>query len=249
MPALVGDVSQLATRTTLTSPVDRIPTPGVAAHRGFNGINPENTMVAFRNAAAHPGVALEMDVRALADGTLVLSHEPTIDNVSATGQKGEVRKMTTAQWRAHKVKHPAGGTPAPAAFLSEVLEEFGGTDTVLMPELKKDTSREAFIEALWPYREQIVVQAFNIDNVSVLVRSGFHTVQLTTNPEGNYIPGIWAIGIRDAEVNTTAVRRAHAVGARVWVWGDDLTPPVPRLEQLGIDGYIADYPQGWELVP
>ncbi|WP_299843578.1 glycerophosphodiester phosphodiesterase [uncultured Jannaschia sp.] len=47
------------------------------AHRGWSAGAGENTLAAFRRAAAEPGVSgVEFDVRRAADGTLVVAHDP-----------------------------------------------------------------------------------------------------------------------------------------------------------------------------
>lgn len=241
--ALLASVLAVATRAEPESPVDALPTPAAAvAHRGFNDINPENTMIAFQDAIKRGADAIEMDVMGLKDGTLVLSHDTTIDKTSATGATGIVKDMTADQWRQHTVKHPAGGAPAPAAFLDDVLDEYGHTDTVLVPELKQNTSRSKFIDALLPYKNQIVVQSFDADNVSVLTRSGFRTLQLTSTADVEIVDDVFGVGVRNTAITTDLVERAHNAGAQVWAWGVDLMPNDPNMTALGIDGIIATTP-------
>ena len=70
----------------------------VAAHRGWCGKYPENTMAAFR-AALELGVdQIETDVRVTKDGQLVLIHDATLDRT--TNGTGKVCDYTLAELKA-----------------------------------------------------------------------------------------------------------------------------------------------------
>lgn len=69
--------------------------PHVIAHRGGRGLWPENTLQAFRNAAALGVDVLEMDLRMTADGEIVVLHDDTVDRT--TDGKGAVAALTIAQ--------------------------------------------------------------------------------------------------------------------------------------------------------
>ena len=61
---------------------DRRPRPLVAAHRGDSCNHPENTLAAFRSAAAIGAAIQEFDVRGLRDGALVCVHDETFDRTT-----------------------------------------------------------------------------------------------------------------------------------------------------------------------
>lgn len=56
--------------------------PVITAHRGASGIEPENTMRAFRRAVELGADIVEFDVRATADGELVIMHDRTLDRTT-----------------------------------------------------------------------------------------------------------------------------------------------------------------------
>lgn len=68
----------------------------VIAHRGFAGVNPENTVAAVRVAAADAD-RVEVDVAACADGTPVVFHDARLDDRGEsrgiTGGTGAVRDL------------------------------------------------------------------------------------------------------------------------------------------------------------
>lgn len=55
----------------------------VQAHRGASAVAPENTLAAFRAAAEQGAKWVELDVALLADGTLVVIHDDTVDRTSS----------------------------------------------------------------------------------------------------------------------------------------------------------------------
>lgn len=239
---VVGDVNQLSTPARALDPVERIAVPAVAAHRGGAGVKPEGTMAAFRWAAGlGPDVVLEMDVMALKDGTLVISHDTKVDGV-ADGATGAVADMSVTEWKALRIKSPTGGPSAPAAFLSDVLAEFGGTGRVLMIELKTPAARNAFVETLWPYRGQVVACAFDPATVRILAGSGLHAQQLSGAAPETIPDGLNSIGIQDKAITKSLCAQAHAKGTKVWAWGVNLVNNDPALLAAGVDGFIANDP-------
>lgn len=67
----------------------------VAAHRGWSAKYPENTMEAFRAAAALHVDQIETDVHMTKDGQLVLLHDDTVDRT--TNGSGHVHDFTLAE--------------------------------------------------------------------------------------------------------------------------------------------------------
>ena len=64
----------------------------IFAHRGFSGLYPENTMLAFRKAAEVGCDGIELDVQLTKDGVIVIMHDETIDRT--TNGKGNLRDYT-----------------------------------------------------------------------------------------------------------------------------------------------------------
>lgn len=234
--AILASVLSVATRAEDASPLDTM--GSMAAHRGGAALYPENTLTAFKNIHQDmPDVILEMDVRGLKDGTLVIWHDATVDrNTNATGK---VADMTKAQWANLRVNGP-GGT-APATTLQEVLDEFAGTDVPMFIELKDTTVTDKFIETLHPHREQIVAASFKPDIASRLARSGFHTMQLSTPPV-EPVDGVEYVGFSNSRTTKQYVD-AHP-DVKVWAWGDDVTVDMAESDQRGLAGFIANNPRG-----
>jgi glycerophosphoryl diester phosphodiesterase len=117
--AVCGAVVALAIAAAPARPP--MPRRGVAviAHRGGRLIAPENTLAAFRNAIALNCDYVEVDVRATADGQLVLMHDGTVDRT--TDGSGEVARMGFAAIR--RLDAGARFSPAYAGQKVPTLEE------------------------------------------------------------------------------------------------------------------------------
>ena len=102
------------------------------AHRGGRQLWPENTLTAFRGAAAMGVDVLEMDVHSSSDGVLVVLHDDTIDRT--TDGMGLVHDYPLTalqaldagyQWTADEgATYPFRGQGIAIPTLAEVLEAF-----------------------------------------------------------------------------------------------------------------------------
>ncbi|MBO5755222.1 MAG: hypothetical protein J6R89_04095, partial [Clostridia bacterium] len=82
--------------------------PMIAAHRGGGACNPENTLLAFREAVNSYGVEiLESDVYLTKDGYLVYNHDDYIDetcNVNGNISLEEVKALCEDKTKRHYIK-------------------------------------------------------------------------------------------------------------------------------------------------
>ena len=102
------------------------------AHRGLHGGPgvPENSLAAFR-AAAERGYAMELDVRLLADGQVVVFHDPDLRRMA--GAEIKVHGLTASDLALYRL---SGGHECPP-LLQDVLANVTGRDVLYM-ELKHD---------------------------------------------------------------------------------------------------------------
>lgn len=69
----------------------------VMAHRGYSGMYPENTMLAFQKAVEAGADGIELDVHATADGVLIVHHDERVDRT--TDGTGRICDLTLEQVR------------------------------------------------------------------------------------------------------------------------------------------------------
>lgn len=68
---------------------------GIIAHRGYSKLFPENTMLAFKEAAKFDITGIELDVQLSSDGHVVICHDEMIDRTS--NGTGFIKDMTLAE--------------------------------------------------------------------------------------------------------------------------------------------------------
>lgn len=225
----------------------------IVAHRGGAATAPENTMGAFRAAAAAGVLSWELDVQRSRDGELVIIHDDTLDRTTGGhGPIGQHSYVELAQldagswfdprWRKERIPTLRGVI----AFAQEVGAR-------LLIELKSPHN--------YPGIEAQVVD--------LLARTNFgpHCMILSFDPVSlgrvhaldpslvidlNYvgrvlrpppqIPGLGAVGPEWHLLlsNPARVRQAHAAGQLVYAWTVNSPRALQYLQTIGVDGVITD---------
>ena len=133
----------------------------IYAHRGYHDkpAVPENSMAAFRRAVEH-GLASELDVHLIADGTLVVFHDDDLER--ETGVKGSIEAYDITNLRKLRLE----GTDEKIPTFDEVLDLYENSGLALLIELKvvkrnyKALAR-AVAERLDSYKGEYAVQSFD----------------------------------------------------------------------------------------
>jgi len=139
------------------------------AHRGLHEVRagiPENSLAAFRRAAAHD-YAAEFDVRLLGDGNVVVMHDRTFARM--TGVDLDVQDADVGCIDALRLR----GTNERVPLLDDVLTLIGGSVPLLI-EVKNETGvgalETAVAERLGAYRGPVAVQTFHPGSLAELAR-------------------------------------------------------------------------------
>lgn len=222
--------------------------PTMVAHRGGALIHPESSMESFL-AVAKSKFPMEMDLRRLADGTLVPQHDAVVDR-NMIGITGSIGSITTDQWMASSIKHPGAGPAGTPTTWNEILDVFGGR-VVLVPELKAPTSKlHEFAESIIERNLQgsVIVQSFDYEVCQVLAGKGLTVLYLfgTEEPDPS---GIKGAGIAYVGPNKESSQKYLAslkdAGLQVWPWTVNSAEDARSLINLGVDGMFTDDP--WTL--
>ncbi len=234
--------------------------PRVIAHRGMSSLAPENTLAAFRLCADHGVRWFEFDCDVLADGTVVVIHDATLDRT--TDHKGEVHALTLADlddvdagsWFDPRF----AGEPVPTLRQVVDLMNEAGLDANL--ELKHTrgvpggpllagVARE--LERLHPDR-QLLVSSFD-----PLLLAGFRRLAphwpLACLYEHHRFTGIWrsvasllgAVAIHPGDLGLEAghVRQFTDAGLAVNVWTVNSVDRAAELFGWGVGAVFTDVAQ------
>lgn len=236
----------------------RTDSPGrIIAHRGASREAPENTLAAFRRAAAQGARWLEFDVSLLGDGTPVLHHDDTLDR--CTDRTGPLAALGAADLAGID----AGGWFAPEfageplATLDQALALIGSLGLSANLEMKPHEAppgpiAEAVARALaarpWT-RARILVSSFDAGALAALRRllPAQPLALLYEEPPANWPRALARLGAGSLHIWHECLRadllaRAARLGIAVRVYTVNDPALVAPYRGRGLAGVITDHP-------
>lgn len=209
----------------------------VIAHRGFAGVNPENTIQAVRSAATDAD-AVEVDVQRCASGELVVFHDDTLDRLTAG--TGPVREHSFDELSGLTVADSAESIPTLDALVAAVPSEVG-----INVELKHDGMGAEILDVADAVPNDILVSSFDRTALTELDEQLPTALIFADSFEAN-LEIAEELGCAcvhpDYRLCTTArVDAAHDRGLCVNTW----TVPHGKVEGMracGCDGVFLDRP-------
>ena len=224
---------------------------GGAYHPEIEGL--ENTLAAFRHAAALGYAYLETDVHVTADGHLLAFHDEVLDRV--TDRMGAIRDLTLAEIREARI----GGTEQIPTF-GELLDAFPHARFNI--DIKSAGAAAALARTvrerdLW---DRVLVGSFSASRIREFRRLTAGRVPTAAHP-GEILAFRLLPSARLADLVTRGsfaafqvphrrgrvrvvtpgfVRRAHAARKQVHVWTVDDAEEMRELLDRGVDGLFTD---------
>jgi glycerophosphoryl diester phosphodiesterase len=245
--------------------------PLVIAHRGGALLWPENTLLAFHNAAALGADMIELDVWASRDGVPMVIHDAAVDRT--TDGSGDVREMMACQVRVLDAAHrwsppgeagvfPYRGRGVGVPTLEEVFEAL--PDMPMTVEIKQVepsmVDEVARLIGRFGRESRTLVASFDAGVLRAL-RKGYPGIATSAarqegiafaamhraRLDGLYRPPFVALQVPEHAAGQRVVtrrlaERAHAKGLHVHVWTVNDPVDMRRLLDLGVDGIITDRP-------
>ncbi|KAA3656898.1 MAG: glycerophosphodiester phosphodiesterase [Chloroflexi bacterium] len=244
--------------------------PVILAHRGWRGLYPENTMLAFEKAAELPIDGLEIDIHSTADDVPVVIHDATVDRT--TNGSGPVHDFTLAElkkldagyrWTNDDGKsYPFRGRSITIPTLAEVFEAFPHLWINVDIKQESPSMVKLFADTIRQHNmiDKMCVGSFSDKNVAdfrkelpEVAKSGsawevrrlfiMKTLQLSRL----YWGGANVMQIPEYEgnihlVTKRFVKAAHRNGIAVHVWTVNETAVMQHLLNIGVDGLVTDFP-------
>ena len=215
--------------------------PLVIAHRGASGTELENSLAAFRAAAAQGADGVELDVHATADGELIVHHDEGVRGIS----------ISRSSARAIAALRLANGEPVPT--LSQALAAIAPALRVFV-EVKTLAPRwdERLLETLdrGPNPPGYAVHSFDH---RIVRRLGERRPTLTSGvlATAYFVRPVAALEDARASVlwqdrslaDEMLVRTVHGAGAKLIVWTVDEPAEITRLVGWGVDGICTNFPE------
>jgi glycerophosphoryl diester phosphodiesterase len=244
--------------------------PLVIAHRGGAGLWPENTLHAFERAAELGVDVIETDVRATADGELVLIHDDTLNRT--TDGAGRVPVLTLAELKRLDAAYrwsPDGGRSFPlrgrgltVPTLREVFAALPSMRFNIEPKHSEPSIAAPLCRLIREHgmESRVMVAAFRdaameqfrrecpevATSASTAEVAGFLALQRTGLAD-SYGPRMQALQVPERAgslrvLSAEFVASAHARNLRVHAWTVNAEDDMRRLISFGVDGVMTDYP-------
>ena len=244
----------------------------VLAHRGWRGLYPENTMLAFKRAAELPIDGLEIDIHQTADGVLVVCHDDTVDRT--TDGNGRIQNHTLAELQKLDAGYrftPNGGQTFPfrgqgitIPTLAEVFETFPKLWINIDMKQEMPSLVRPFTDLIRQHNvaERLCVGSFSNQTVADFRRACPEVTRVASHAEVvrwfvlnklRLARFYWGQGqvVQVPEIDPDtgyrlvtprSVRSAHHNNMAVHVWTVNEPADMQRLIDMGVDGLISDFP-------
>lgn len=226
------------------------------AHRGFSGLYPENTLLAFTKALELGVDAIELDVQLSRDGEAMIFHDEDLQRTTCSA--GWLKDLTFKELRqldaSGEFKGVYGRNLIPT--LDEYLELTSGVDVITLIELKN-----SFI--VYPGLEEKVaerVKTFGQSDKVILYSANHRSVKYfgTLAPDvrllfpfDNWIydygaycrkHGITMCMPYFRALDATIIAEIKENGVALYPWTVDDPVDMRNMIQLGVDGMLTNRP-------
>jgi glycerophosphoryl diester phosphodiesterase len=213
----------------------------VIGHRGASAREVENSLAAFRAAAALGADAVELDIHASADGALIVHHDEMIGGMHA------IPRLPAERIRELRL---ANGEPIPT--LAEALEAAGPTlqvfvevkslapqfDARLFAALRDGPNPSGYAVHGFDHR---IVQRLGQEHPELRrgVLSASYPVQPLADLEAAGATILWQ---ERTLVDRALVELVHGAGMTILAWTVDDLADMRHLLDLGVDGICTNRP-------
>jgi glycerophosphoryl diester phosphodiesterase len=232
------------------------------AHRGSSHLAPENTLAAFR-LGWRETTTCELDVRATADGRLIVVHDETtlrttgVDLAVARHSLAELQSLDAGAWKGKAWK----GERLPS--LAEVIAAMPGRKRLLIeikggPVVVRELVRVIRASGR---ASALALQSFDaatcarvkkaLPDMPVYLLAWLGKKRRESSKALAEVlstarrKGLDGVGVNDAPaLDARAVAEVHAVKLRLYIWTINDIAAAKRLAALGVDGIITNRP-GW----
>jgi len=217
----------------------------IIGHRGCAGLEPENTMIAFKRAIELGVTAVELDVRITRDAKVIVIHDPTLDRT--TNMKGSVSSYSYGE-----LEFADAGKGQKIPLLLDVLNLLKDGKVFVHIELKDMHVSERVLEIV--KESGMIQQSFLISfwhkelvkakKLSRIVRTGAIIVHNPVNVKNIFEETmVDFVSVAHDMTDRELVQEVHSLEKQITVWGKiDNNEKIDRLLDIRVDGIASDYP-------
>ncbi|MCC2248864.1 glycerophosphodiester phosphodiesterase [Virgibacillus sp. AGTR] len=216
--------------------------PFYIAHRGASNIFPENTLEAYKGCLALGNNFIEMDVQTLADGSLGVMHDDTVNRT--TDKTGYVYEYSAMGFRNLNVDVPTPYKNVSAPLFEDIVNTFGNS-AIYCPESKDKKSVQKIINVLDKYKlkDYALIQSSDINDLQPAIDAGYATLLITNmaDPATISAAGIGYVGVSKS-VADSYIQSCIDNGLKVIAWTVNNRYEKEELLAKGVHGFFSDDP-------
>lgn len=218
----------------------------ITAHRGVNGLAPENTLPSYELAVEHGYYSAECDIKLTSDNVWVLSHSSFVS--SNFWQMGLISKTDFATLHSYPYKSGANFWMYPdlrIATLDEFLDVFAGSET--RPQIEIKTSNydmlHTVLEAVRAkgMEKQAIIISFNLKQLQIIreldpdIELWYLVYAITQKKidEAKTLGNCWLSADRKTNTEKT-IRLALSQDVGLSLWTVDTVKDAEKLYTMGV---------------
>ena len=220
--------------------------PEIIAHRGASRECLENTLAAFDRAVEQKADAIELDVHATRDGTVVVHHDPSIRD-HRTGHADETIVIADVDYSVLSEWRLLNAEPVPT--LDAVLNRMEGRAKVYV-EVKGIGIEKHVVDCLHRHQKtstavhsfdhRIALAVRNLDeNIRVGILSASYVIDYARLISTARATEMWQ---QESLIDAALVATVQSSGARLIAWTENNASHAALLAQLGVDALCTDIP-------
>ena len=230
----------------------------IFAHRGYCGLYPENTMIAFNKAHEAKSDGIELDVQLTKDGEVVIIHDEKVDRT--TDKTGLVCQYTYAELHTlNAAVHFPLITPfAPIPTFKEYCQWVKTTDLITNIELKTGIIyypelEQKVIEILKEHKlfDKVIISSFNPLSLVITQRINPNLpLALLVEEHGlvnaGYLCKQFGFSYyhpNSKEMTKEGVEECNKHGIEVNIWTANTKEELTHCSSIGAVGIFTNYPK------
>ena len=217
----------------------------LTAHRGFSGVAPENTIVAFEKAGEYNFFAAECDVHLTKDGVWVIYHDDNIFRLT-NGYKN-IEDATYDELQEYVIDNGVNVEEYPNQKIP-TLEEFLVVckDMKIVPQIEiKNGSKDKLLEILnlldkYDLRKQAIIISFNIEAIKTIrdldekIEIWYLVEEITDNEINECVNNNFALAFNHKKNDEEIIKNAKNKNIKLCAWTVDDLEKIEQLYNMGV---------------
>jgi len=218
----------------------------IVAHRGFSGIYPENTLLAFQKAVELGVDFIELDIHQTLDKEIVVCHDEKIDRT--TDGKGYIKEMNYEEIKKYDAGKWKGYSGEKIPLLKDVFEKFKNKVKILIEIKECDVYELVKLIKEYKIEKSVIVGSFNLEyikevrNLFPIISTALISYKVPTNIDQLIKYGIRKLDIEFHNLNKEIVKELVSYGFVINTWTPNTEEELKKVIDYGVQFITTDRP-------